>query len=312
MAAIDLAVIGYGFMSSGVYCPLLHAVADRVRLCGLVEPDGPKRETAMRLYHFACAVECVEDLLARERPQAALVLTPAATHPAVIGALLEAGVDVYTEKPDALRLEDARRLVELARARRCVYQVGQNRLFLAAVRKAKEFLADRPVDFIHVEKSKAEHRTTPEYLIDDGCHVVSPLLHLAGDVAQVESAVHIPGRMLSAAFRLASGGAATLVQHVDSGYWVERFLIHASGRSVNVVTPDGIERFEGGVQQGDGNVGRVTMLFNPASLWGFQAALSHFLDCVESRQEPIGSARSLLRVHELMNEVFRMAGLDTL
>ena len=49
-----------------------------------------------------------------------------------------------------------------------------------------------------------------------------------------------------------------------------------------------------------------------STLLGFQAAVDHFLDCVESRAEPRGSAASLLCVHELMNEIFAAAGIEQL
>jgi hypothetical protein len=54
------------------------------------------------------------------------------------------------------------------------------------------------------------------------------------------------------------------------------------------------------------------MLFATATVLGFQAAVEHFLDCVESRVEPRGSAASLLSVHELMNDVFAAADIDLL
>lgn len=299
-------------MSSRTYCPLLHTLAGRVRLAAIVEPDETRRRQATATYAFAGSYVSVEELLADRRPQAALVLVPAAYHEPVIRQLLDAGVDVYTEKPDTPALAAARELVALATARGRVYQVGQNRLFMTALRRTREFLGDTPVDFIHAEKSKTVRRTDPEYLLDDGIHVLSPLLWLAGDIAEVLGAVHVPGRMLSAHFRLASGGAAALLMHGDDGYWVERFLLHGQGRSANVVTPDTVELYEQGRAVESGSVGRMTLLLNPVELMGFAGAVAHFLDCVESRAEPTGSAASLLRVHEVMNEVFALAGIPTL
>jgi len=309
MSRIRLAVIGYGHMSAGTYCPLLHHVADRVELSGLVEPDETRRQQALATYAFAAGYASLDALLAADRPTAALVLTPAPTHYELIGQLLAAGVDVYTEKPDTPDLAHARELVALAERHGRVYQVGQNRLFMSALVRAQEFLGATPVDYAHVEKSKTIRRTDAAYLLDDGLHVLSPLLWLAGDVSEVTSVVHVPQRLVAAQFRLASGGAASLVQHVDSGYWEERFLLHGPGRSVNVHSPETVECYADGQPVGGRHVGRVPLLFATASLLGFRDAVSHFLDCVESRQEPRGSARSLLRVHEVMAEVFRQGGI---
>lgn len=309
MSRINLAIIGYGHMSETTYCPLLHYLADRVNLVGLVEPDEHKRAAALRTYAFAGGYGEVGEMLAEARPDAALVLTPAATHYDIIGPLLEAGVDVYTEKPDTAELVHARELVDLAQRQQRVYQVGQNRLFMAALTRAKDFLGDGPVDFILAEKSKTIRRTDADYMFDDSIHVMSPLLWLAGDVAEVLSVTHVPERLVTAHFRLASGGAAQLVRHVDSGTWVERFLLHAEGRTVNINVPDAVELCAGGQQQGEAHVGRVKMLFGTAELLGFRDALAHFLDCVGNREEPRGSARSLLRVHEIMDEVFAQGGI---
>ncbi len=312
MPAIKLAVIGYGFMSRQTYCPLLHAFSGRVELAALVEPDEQRRHEALQTYAFDAGLSSVEELLAGGRPDAALVLVPAAFHADVIRPLLDAKVDVYTEKPDTWKLSEAEELVALASAKGRVYQVGQNRLFMTAIQKARSFFADTPVDFIAVEKSKKVLTTDAEYLLDDGIHVLSPLMHLAGDITEVLGAVHVENRLLSAHFRLASGGAGTLTQHVDAGYWVERFQMHGPQKSSNIITPDHVELYQGQEQVGGNSVGRLPMLFDPASLLGFREAVGHFLDCVESRAEPIGSAASLLRVHEVMNEVFAMAGIGKL
>lgn len=312
MPRIRLAVIGYGNMSRQTYCPLLHSLSDRIELSALVEVDEGRRAQAMGVYAFGRAFPSVEEMLSDARPDAVLVLVPAEYHAEVIWPLLLAGVDVYTEKPDTWKLAEARELVTLAAERGCVYQVGQNRLFMATIRRAREFFADTPVNHIAVEKSKRVAPAGPEYFLDDGIHVLSPLMHLAGDISEVLSAVHVPGRVLSAHFRLATGGSGVLTQHVDAGYWVERFQLHGAGKSANIITPDVLELYDEQQQVGSGHVGRAPLLFDPAGLMGFREAVTHFLDCAESRREPVGSAASLLRVHEVMNEVFARAGIEEL
>ncbi|MFO7946527.1 MAG: Gfo/Idh/MocA family oxidoreductase [Armatimonadota bacterium] len=312
MAHIKLAVVGYGNMARNSYMPILHSVCDTIQLAALVEPDSAAVRDAATTYSFQNTYDDVGTMLADMVPDAAMVLVPAQYHYDVIFPLLEAGVDVYTEKPDTPKLDDARELVALAEKNNCIYQVGQNRLFMECLQRAENFFTDTPIDFAHVEKSKSYPNTSPEYLFDDGIHVVSPLLWMTGGVEEVLSARVVPDRLLSAHFGLSSGGAATLTMHSDAGYWVERFLLHGQEKSANVITPDIAELHEDGMQMGDQHVGRNATLFRPATLMGFQGAVEHFLECCESRQEPIGSARSLLQVHELMNEVFRKAGLQEL
>lgn len=312
MARLDLAVIGYGNMSQNSYMPMMHQFSDRISLCAIVDPDEEARAAAMETYAFDTACRDVQQMLDTTPATAAMVLVPAEYHYDVIKPLLDAGIDVYTEKPDTYGLDDAQELVALADDNECIYQVGQNRLFLECTRRAKAFFEDTPVDFAHVEKSKSYPNTTPEYLFDDGLHVVSPLLWLTGGVEEVLSARVVPDRLLSAHFGLSSGGAATLTMHSDAGYWIERFLLHGRGKSADIITPDIAELHEDGTLVGDRHVGRNASLFRPATLLGFQAAVEHFIECCITRNEPIGSAKSLLRVHELMNEILRAAGLSDL
>ena len=300
MPRIRLAVIGYGNRSRQTYCPLLHSLSDRIELSALVEVDEGRRAQAMGVYAFGepSLGGDAQRRAARRCAGAGAGGIPRRGHL----ALLLAGVDVYTEKPDTWKLAEARELVTLGAEEGCVYQVGQNRLFMATIRRAREFFADTPVNHIAVEKSKRVAPAGPEYFLDDGIHVLSPLMHLAGDISEVLSAVHVPGRVLSAHFRLATGGSGVLTQHVDAGYWVERFQLHGAGKSANIITPDVLELYDEQQQVGS-SPWAAPAAVRPGRPDGLPEAVTHFLDCAESRREPVGSTASLLRVHEVMNEV---------
>jgi predicted dehydrogenase len=58
---------------------------------------------------------------------AVIIATPAHWHAAMLIAAVEAGKDVYQEKPMALRVADSQRMVEAARSHRRVVQVGTQR-----------------------------------------------------------------------------------------------------------------------------------------------------------------------------------------
>ena len=63
---------------------------------------------------------------------AVIVATPATTHGAIAQAALDTGVHVLVEKPLALTLEDAGRLIETATARGLVLQVGHQEAYVAS------------------------------------------------------------------------------------------------------------------------------------------------------------------------------------
>jgi len=71
----------------------------------------------------------VEDLIEAESPDVIHVLTPPHTHADVATAALERGVHVLVEKPMALDVADAERMVEVARRTGKLLTVDHNRLF---------------------------------------------------------------------------------------------------------------------------------------------------------------------------------------
>ena len=75
------------------------------------------------------------------RADAAVVAVPTVEHARVAGALLEAGLDVLIEKPIAATREQARALIETARRRGRVLQVGHVERFARAFREIQPLIA---------------------------------------------------------------------------------------------------------------------------------------------------------------------------
>ena len=77
----------------------------------------PERARTLAEAHGARACGTVDELLAADDVETVLNLTIPSAHVAVTRASLEAGKHVHTEKPMALRTEEARELVQLAQER---------------------------------------------------------------------------------------------------------------------------------------------------------------------------------------------------
>jgi predicted dehydrogenase len=128
---LRVAVVGCGDVATRRYVPTLAALAPRVEVVTCCDARLERAEhVAMFLGAEAAAVRTcdrLEDLLA-EPPDAVFNLTPAPEHAAVSEAVLAAGAHVYSEKPLAGSVEEADRLIELARSRRrllmCAPAVG--------------------------------------------------------------------------------------------------------------------------------------------------------------------------------------------
>jgi len=132
---LRIGVAGAGNIASIAQLPTLVA-RDDVELQGLVtRKDDP--QPLMRRWGFRRAYPTVEALLETEELDALFVLTPRSEHVHATRLALEAGVDVFCEKPLATSASDAQSLAELAAARERVLMVGFNRRFASAGKRAR-------------------------------------------------------------------------------------------------------------------------------------------------------------------------------
>jgi predicted dehydrogenase len=82
----------------------------------------------------------LEDLLEGGGIDAVAIATPADTHAALSLVAIEAGLDVFVEKPMATRVVDGERMVKLAAERGRVLMVGHLLEYHGAVRRLKELV----------------------------------------------------------------------------------------------------------------------------------------------------------------------------
>jgi predicted dehydrogenase len=106
-----IAIIGCGFVAD-YYMATLSGYP-HLEVIGAADRDA-QRAARFGKYHTVPTYGSVADLLADGRVELVLNLTNPGSHYEVSKACLEAGKHVYSEKPLAMRLDDARSLVELA------------------------------------------------------------------------------------------------------------------------------------------------------------------------------------------------------
>ncbi|HVU05888.1 MAG TPA: Gfo/Idh/MocA family oxidoreductase [Polyangiaceae bacterium] len=112
---MNIAIVGCGFVAD--YYMVTLAAYPELRIVGVYDRDAARAEHLSR-YHSVPKYETFEDLLSDDRVQMVLNLTNPGSHYEVSRACLEAGKHVYSEKPFAMKFDEATRLVELAEAKR--------------------------------------------------------------------------------------------------------------------------------------------------------------------------------------------------
>ena len=98
-----------------------HAVAIRhcrdARLIAVVDPAVPAAELKSHFGAEVAAYSNVREMLAAEKPDVVHVVTPPGTHAELARVCLQAGANVYVEKPFALNSTDAESVLRLAESR---------------------------------------------------------------------------------------------------------------------------------------------------------------------------------------------------
>ncbi|MBG6237098.1 putative dehydrogenase [Mycetocola sp. CAN_C7] len=136
--SLAVAVIGAGARSV-----IAHHVPEArpgSTIVAVVDNSAHGRERAKTLFPDATVYATLDELLAAGGVDAAIVTTPDHTHEDIAVALLEAGIAVYLEKPLAISLDGADRVLGAAAATGTPLYVGHNLRHAAVVRVMREVI----------------------------------------------------------------------------------------------------------------------------------------------------------------------------
>lgn len=116
-----------------------------VECVGLVEPDAAARDRAKAMFGGAACGFFADlgEALQNVKADAALVISPSATHADVSIRCLDAGLTVMVEKPLAVTVEDGRNVLGHARTAGKQVIVAENYRFWPAERTIKRLLQER-------------------------------------------------------------------------------------------------------------------------------------------------------------------------
>jgi len=134
---LQVGVIGAGWWSTEHHLPglLSHPDAELAALC---DPDEARLGAAAAVYLPRHTYADYREMLAREKLDCAIIVTPHATHYEVAQAALEAGLHLLLEKPLTLFARDARELLRLAGERGRVLTLGYAHNFTQNMLRGRE------------------------------------------------------------------------------------------------------------------------------------------------------------------------------
>lgn len=206
---VRLGVVGLGVVS-GTHIKAAKSL-DSCELVCVCDADAERVRRASE-EHGVPGYTSLDEMLAKERPDGVTVCTPHRSHPAVASAAFAAGCHVLTEKPMAVTVEDAERMIaEAEEAKRVLAVVLQHRWEPVNAR-ARELVASGALGEVRrVLMVNAMFRPDAYYrsdawrgtwkgegggvLVNQAAHALDLLIWIAGMMpdrvtGQVETALH--------------------------------------------------------------------------------------------------------------------------
>ena len=144
---INIGLIGAGYWGQKLLPKFLAAPEAEVRVvCDIHE--GNRAEIG-RKFPVVPTTDSLDTILGAPEIDAIVIVTPPATHYALAQKALQAGKHVWVEKPLALRLDEGRQLVQLAREQKTVVFVDHTFLYDPAVGMIREMIQKKELGDIY-------------------------------------------------------------------------------------------------------------------------------------------------------------------
>ncbi len=288
----------------------------RVNLCAVFDVDPRRKLEAAR--ELECAPsETDEGLL--EQVDAVYITVPNTMHAAASIKALAHGKHVFSEKPFATSLEEARVLREHCLSAQTVFQVGHNRRFAPAYMLVKEFVASgrHEPTLAHFKMNRGELEFPPwvedvsvtgGYLYETPVHLLDMARWLFGEVADLEAIsgvrTYAEPDNFSLLLRFESGLSLTFAScaHATWAFPFER--IEVFGRYFTVETAE-MERVS--ITHGLNKAASVHD-FHTLKLeqkWGYAGIDSNFISAVLGDETPAVTVEDGYRSVELVDRCYR-------
>jgi predicted dehydrogenase len=243
---LRVGVVGVGSHAYRNVLPALHFLP--VRLVALCDLDEALLERTAREYGVATDATYTDAgrMYAEAGLDAVLICAGPRQHPPLATAALRAGLHVWMEKPPAMRAAEVEAMIADRGDRVCA--IGFKKAYMPATRKAKELitlpefgalrslLAVYPMTIPRDGAGVLERGDHSNWLAN-GCHPLSLLIALGGEVAEVTTLLGAGEEatgVVHLLFRSGASGVFHLAGGSPAGYAGERYHAYGEGRALTI------------------------------------------------------------------------------
>jgi predicted dehydrogenase len=134
---LKVALIGAGKM--GISHLSILGASSEAEIVGVCDTSKMVNDFLTRYGNFNCFTD-YKKMIEQVKPDAVVVAVPTKFHYPVIKDLLEKDIHVFAEKPFCLKVEEGKELVELAKRKNLVTQVGYHNKFIGTFKEVKKIV----------------------------------------------------------------------------------------------------------------------------------------------------------------------------
>lgn len=308
----NVAVVGVGYWGKN----LVRNFYELGALGALCDADKSVELTYKRTYEGVKFYTEYNEVLSDPAISAVALATPAVSHFEMAKVALEAGKDVFVEKPLAIHVKDGEELVKLAEKKQRVLMVGHILRYHPAILKLQQLIQDGSLGKINYLYSNrlniGKIRTEENILWSFAPHDISVMLSLLNEMptkVRCQGGAYLNHDITDVTlshFEFPSGVQAHIFVSWLHPIKEQRLIVVGSEKMAVfddtaenklVLYPHKVE-WKNRIPTAVKATGEVVVLENQEPL---RAECLHFLGCMESRTAPVSSGAEGLRVLRILD-----------
>lgn len=183
---LKIALIGGGGHSRANHLPALEKyVADHpgeIQLSAFCDINPEVAEKVSREYKFDHSYTDVSDMLAAERLDGCIAITPIHITADVARRIISANIPLVIEKPPGATPEEAKEICDLVARAHARVMVSVNRRFDPAITAACEWRGNRPLDYLRTTMLRIK-RSEKSFFTGTAIHCLDTMRKIAGNIS---------------------------------------------------------------------------------------------------------------------------------
>lgn len=198
---VKVGLIGAGKM--GISHLAILGAHPEVQVCGVCDTSKMTIDALEKYSPFPCFTD-YKKMLSQAKPDAVVIAVPTKFHAAMVGEMLSLGIHVFVEKPFCLNPAESVSLIQMARDKKLVNQVGYHNKFIGTFSEVKKLLDGGYLGELYhfhgqaygpvvVKPKQDTWRSNPEEgggcLMDYASHVIDLVNYLLSPVQTVQSSL---------------------------------------------------------------------------------------------------------------------------